>query len=184
MTSRIKTLGQLGLEYREESVKPAIITMLVAVVAVALPLGWMIHKTGDEGIRVADISRYKALATLVDGNVATIRKILANDVVDDDALSGVAAAPVVTLITPDIGPTNLDEAAQNTAKQLDVELKAIYWNPRDPLVTLGDENYRVGEKVQGFTIMEIRKTEVVFRSPLGETVVKYFYEYLDRPKRK
>jgi hypothetical protein len=181
MTSREQTIDQMTQEYREESVKPAVITMLVAVVVVALPLGWIINRIGDAGSRSADISKYKALAALVDGNVVAIRNILENEVVDEDALSGVVAAPVVTLITPDIGPTNLDEAAQNTTKQLDVELKAIYWNPREPLVTLGNENYRVGEKVQGFTIMEIRKTEVVFRSPLGETVVKYFYEYLDKP---
>ncbi|MEE9369730.1 MAG: hypothetical protein V3V05_12850 [Pontiella sp.] len=184
MRNQANTMEHLSIEYQEESIKPAIIVMLVAVVIVSLPLGWMIHKISDQGVRIADVSRYQNLALLVDSNVSTIRKILANDVVDDRVLSGVAAAPLVTLITPNISPTNRDEAAHSNTKNLDVELKAIYWSPRDPLVTLGDENYRVGEKIQGFTIAEIRKTEVVFKSPLGDTVVKYFYDYLDTPKRK
>ena len=63
--------------------------------------------------------------------------------------------------------------------ELDLKLTAIYWNPHDPLVTINDENYRVGDKVNGFTILEIRKTEIVFRSPAGEKIVKYFYDYLN-----
>jgi hypothetical protein len=183
MTKKVNLLDQLQLEYREESVKPAMVTALVAVMAIAFPLGWVIHKIGDAGGRAANISKYNDLASLVDGNVAVIRKVLANDVVDERELTGVAAAPVVTLITPDITPTNMGEAAQNK-NELNVKLKAIYWNPRDPLVTIGDENYRIGDKVEGFKIKEIRKTEVVFMSPMGDTVVKYFYDYLDTPKRK
>ena len=183
--SRTKTLEQLSVqEYQEESVKPALIAMIVAVVVVTLPLGWMIHKIGDEGFSSTEISKYTGLAMLVDRNVMNVHKILENDVVDEDILSGVSVAPMVTLITPNIGPTNMGESAGQSGKQLKVKLKAIYWNPRDPLVTIGDDNYRVGEKIQGFTITEIRKTEVVFRSPLGDTVIKYFYDYLDTPKRK
>ena len=53
-----------------------------------------------------------------------------------------------------------------------VKVTAIYWSPVDPLATINDENYRVGDTVNGHTIIEIRKTEVVFRDPQGEEVVK------------
>ena len=183
MTKKVNLLNPLQLEYREESVKPAMITALVAVLVIALPLGWMIHKIDDAGVRATDISEYNDLATLVEGNVRIIRKTLADDVVDERELAGVVAAPMVTLITPEIVPTDMGEA-QNNTNELNVKLKAIYWNPRDPLVTIGSENYRIGDKVNGFKIKEIRKTEVVFMSPLGDTVVKYFYDYLDPAKQK
>ncbi len=183
MTKKVKLLDQSPLEYREESLKPSVIIALVAVIAIAMPLGWMIQKIGDEGVRAADISQYNNLATLVDGNVSVIRTILASDMVDEQALAGIIAAPIVTLITPEIVPTNQSEAAQVDKNELNVKLKAIYWNPRDPLVTIGSENYRIGDRVNGFKIKEIRKTEVVFLSPIGDTVVKYFYDYLDTPKR-
>jgi hypothetical protein len=182
MTKSVNLLEHAGVEYREESVKPAIIAAFVAVLVIALPMGWMIHEIGDEGVRASDISHYNSLATQVDGNVSVIRKILASDAVSERELAGVTAAPMVTLITPDIVPTNLNEASQSK-NELKVTLKAIYWNPHDPLVTIDNENYRIGDKVDGFKIKEIRKTEVVFMSPMGDTVVKYFYDYLDTPKR-
>jgi hypothetical protein len=118
------------------------------------------------------------LAGMVAGNVTIVRGILEKGVVDMAALAA-AAAPKVTLITPDLSPTNLQKGADQDQSKLDIKLNAIYWNPSDPLVTIDNENYRMGDTIKGFKILEIRETEVVFRSPLGDKVVKYFYDYLD-----
>ena len=163
--------------YREESPRLGIIIALVVVAAVGIPLGLLNKKISDEGSQAADVSRYTGLADKVGGNVRVVREMLEKGVVDVVALAAVAA-PRVTLITPDVTPTNMQEAANQDPNKLNVKMSAIYWNPHDPLVTIDNENYRVGDKVKGFTILEIRKTEVLFRSPLGDKIVKYFYDYL------
>lgn len=178
-----KKLSQMAhVEYQEESPKAAIITTLVIVLIIALPLGWMIRDIGDSGFRAADTSKYSALAESVAGDVAAVRSMIENEISDENVVIGIASAPFV--ITPDIGPTNMDEAAAANNGELNVVLKAIYWNPSAPMITIGSENYEVGEIINGYTITEIRKTEVVFLSPLGNPVVKYFYDYLDNSKKK
>ena len=160
--------------YREEPPRLAIAITLVAVAVVGIPLGLFNKKIVDEGSRSADVSKYTALATQVNGTVKVVRDMLEKGVVSDVALSGVTA-PSVKLIVPQVNPTNMQEAADQDPNKLNVKLSGIYWSERDPLVSIDGDNYRVGDKIHGFTILEIRKTEVVFRSPLGEKVIKYFY---------
>jgi hypothetical protein len=171
-------------EYTEIQVKPAIYFALLVVVLVAAPLLWWNHKTGAEGLVVADTSNYAALARQVSLDVRTVQGILNNEVVDKRVLRGLGAAPVVTLITPEIMPTNLDEAATLGNRKFNIELSGIYWIPADPIVTIDGENYKTGDLVQGHRIVEIRQTEVVFEDPLGEKVVKYFYDFLDDAKKR
>jgi hypothetical protein len=47
-----------------------------------------------------------------------------------------------------------------------------------PVFTFDGKDYHEGDMVEGHTIIEIRKTEVVFKDPEGEEVVKYFYDYM------
>lgn len=183
MTGLKKMIGQPETGYREESSRLAVIIAIVILALVVIPLGLLNKKISDEGSRAADVSIYTALAAKVDGNVRVVREMLEKGVVDMVALAAVAA-PKVTLITPDINPTNLQEAADQDPNKLNVTLSAIYWNPTDPLVTIDNENYRAGDKIKGFTILEIRQTEVVFRSPLGDKIVKYFYDYLEPSKAR
>jgi len=183
MTRFNKEVSLVAVGYREESPRLAIIIAMAVVAVVGLPLGLFNKKIADEGFRAADVSLYTGLADRVGGNVRVVREILEKGVVDKVALAAVAA-PRVTLITPDINPTNLQEAADQDPNKLNVELKAIYFSTKDPLVTIDNENYRVGDKVKGFTIIEIRRTEVVFRSPLGDKIVKYFYDYLEPSKAR
>jgi hypothetical protein len=178
MTGLNKAAVQKGTGYCEESPRLAIIITVIVILLVGVPLGLLNKKISDEGSRDADVSLYADLANKVGVNVRVVGEMLEKGVVDVVALAAVAA-PKVTLITPDINPTNMQEAASQDPNKLNVTLSAIYWNPSDPLVTIDNENYRVGDKVKGFTILEIRKTEVVFRSPLGDKVVKYFYDYLN-----
>lgn len=177
MTGLNKAASQSGIGYCEESPRLAIIITLVVVALVGTPLGLLNKKIADEGLQAADVSLYTGLANKVGGNVRVVREMLEKGIVDGAALAAVAA-PRVTLITPDIDPTNMQEAASQDPNKLNISLSAIYWSPQDPLVTIDNDNYRIGDKISGFTIMEIRKTEVVFRSPLGDKVVKYFYDYL------
>lgn len=174
-----RTKAGVSSEYREEPIKPAIYTMLVLVVLVAAPLVWVNQKIGAEGFKVADTTQYKDLVMVVAQDVKTVNRMLDNELVDESQLRGVKT---VTLITPDIMPTNMGEAA--SSRKFKIVLKGIYWSPSDPIVTIGEENYHTGEMIQGHRIVEIRKTEVVFEDPMGEKVVKYFYDYLETPKKK
>ena len=177
MTGLKKAASQPGKGYSEESPMLAIIIAIVVVVLVGIPLGLLNKKISDEGSLAADVSRYTGLADKVGDNVRVVREMLEKGLVDK-AMLDAALAPRVGLILPDIYPENLEEAKNQAPNKLDIELNAIYWSTTDPLVTIDNENYRVGDKVKGFTILEIRKTEVVFRSPLGDKVVKYIYDYL------
>lgn len=180
MKNIIKGPESLMNAYREESPRLAILVTVVVVVLVGAPLALANKKIGDEGASAADISKYAQLANTIDENVAVVRRVLENGVVKEATLvaGGILAPKGTLLITPKVVPTNANESTQNP-NSLNIKLTAIYWNPNDPLVTIDDDNYHVGDKIKGFTILEIRKTEVVFRSPGGEKVVKYFYDYLD-----
>jgi hypothetical protein len=169
-------------EYREVAVKPAVYTMLAVVIAAALPLGWLNLRIGEEGSKIADTTRYSELVAVVNRDLKTVQNMIASARVDERSLKG-SLAPAVTLITPDILPTNLDEASRQDASKFNIELNGIYWSPVDPIVTINDENYKVGDLVQGYRILEIRKTEVVFEDPMGEPIIKYFYDYLGQPGR-
>jgi len=158
--------------------------MLICVILVSSPLIWLIRQIEEEGFKKADTTRYSAMASAILNDVNIVRSLLNNEVVEESVLTGITASPVVTLITPDVAPTNMEEAVQQNNTKFNVTLKFISWTPHNPLVNIDGETYRVGDKVQGHTIKEIRKTEVVFLSPMGDTVIKYFYEYLDTPKRK
>ena len=164
-------------EYRETPVKPAIYTMLIVVAAVAVPLGWLNQKIGAEGFEVADTTQCQNLVATVSGDVKGIRRMLDGERVDERELKGIMA-PAVVLITPDIMPTNMGEAASQISNKFKIELSGIYWSPSDPIATINGENCHIGDSVQGHRIVEIRKTEVVFEDPMGEKVIKYFYDYL------
>ena len=183
MSGKRKSNAGVTGEYREVQVKTSIYTMLVVVTAVAAPLGWLNLKIGAEGSEVADTSRYHDLVAVVNRDVNTVQRMLDNEHVDERSLKG-SLAPVVTLITPDnFAPASMDDAANQNAGKLKIELNAIYWSPTDPIVTIDDENYYVGDMIQNHRIIEIRKTEVVFEDPMGEKVVKNFYDYLGKPKK-
>ena len=176
-----KTKTDVASEYREVQVKPAVYTMLVIEAAFSAPLGWLNIKVGAKGSEVADTSRYHDLLAVVDRDVKTVQRMLDNEHVDERSLKG-SLAPVVTLITPDnFTPTNMDDAANQNSGKLKIELNAIYWNPTDPIATINDENYHVGDMIQNHRIIEIRKTAVVFEDPMGEKIVINFYDYLGKP---
>lgn len=79
----------------------------------------------------------------------------------------------VVLYGPPPRSKNQSSEVEGEKQNIDsVQLNAIYWNPTNPLVTINDENYRVGNTVNGYKILEIREAEVVFRSPQGKVVVR------------
>lgn len=180
MKNSVNEKGILPNGYREESPRLAVLVTIVAVILVGAPLAFANKKIGDEGSRAADVSKYDQLAKKLTGNIAVVREILEKGVVEESVLieGGIIAAKGPTLIIPPVSPTNVNESSEDP-NTLNITLSAIYWSPRDPLVTIDNENYHVNDKVKGFLILEIRKTEVLFRSPSGEKVVKYFYDYLD-----
>jgi hypothetical protein len=183
MIGKHRSKANAAEEYQQVAVKPSIYIALVVVVFVAVPLGWLNLKVGAEGSRIADISRYSVLVGVVDQDVKKVQLMLDNQDVDENVMKN-SLAPVVTLITPDIMPISMDEATKHNSGKLDVELSGIYWSQNDPIATINDENYHVGEMIEAHRIVEIRKTEVVFEDPMGEKVVIYFYDYLGKPKKR
>jgi hypothetical protein len=147
---------------------------------VGAPLALANKRIGDDGQRAADVSRYALLAQKLNANVSVVLTVLKKGVVSESHLreSGALGSKGPTLITPHLTPTSVGDSDKEPGSD-DLKLSAIYWNPSDPLVTINDDNYREGDKVNGFTILEIRKTEIVLRSPTGEKIVKYFYDYLN-----
>jgi len=180
MIGKNKVKTDAAHEYREVWVKPAIYTMLVVVIIVAAPLGWLNQKIGAEGFRIADTTQYRNLVDGVGRDVKAVQRMLDNEHMDEITLKG---TPVVTLITPDIMPTNMGEAAKDNGR-FSIALSGIYWSPNDPIATINGENYHEGELISGHRIVEIRKTEVVFEDPMGDKIVKYFYDYLDQGKKR
>lgn len=169
-----KGRGNAADSYSEESPRVAIIMAFVLVLLVGTPLALANLKVIEAGSRANDVSTYVRLAKQLDANVAAVREVVGKGVVTEAVITG-EGVKGTTLITPLIAPTNIHETSSDS---MEITLSAIYWNPHDPLVTINNENYHIGDKVKGFTIIEIRKTEVVFRSPAGEKVVKYFYDDL------
>jgi hypothetical protein len=175
-----KKLAQGSEEYREVPVKPSVYTMLAVVVIMAVPLSWLNLRIGKEGLKFADTSRYSELVAVVNHDMQTVRTMIVDARVDERSLKG-SLAPTVTLITPDILPTNQDLAAARESSKLNIELNGIYWSPVDPIVTINNENYYEGDQIQGYRILDIQKTKVIFEDPMGETVIKDFYDYLGSP---
>lgn len=163
--------------YKEESVKPAVAVMILLVCAISLPLGWLTYQARSAAVNAFDLDRYTVMADQLKSEIEEVRGLLQNDSFDIGPLNKVVPDPFVPA-------TVLPDPDESIPKTLDVELKAIYWIRGAPLVTIGQKNYRVGEKIDGFTIVEIRKIEVDFESPAGERITKYFYESLNEPKRK
>ena len=167
-----------AIAYREESVKSAIYTMLIVVAVVIAPLGWLNQKVGAEGFKGADTTPFENLVLEVGQDLEMVKDMLVHERVDENLVKSVVLTPVITLITPDIMPTNLEESVGQDSPQFTVVLSGIYWSSHDPIVTINGKNYHVGEQIQGHRIVEISKTEVVFEDPLGEKIIKYFYDYL------
>lgn len=184
MNGRKDKAAEVAEKYREEATKPAIVYAVLAVALVSAPLAWGIRDIEKKGVESANTAHYSLLAATVGKDVAEVRKILASEVVEEASLVGIAAAAVVEEVPPESVVTN--ESIPGVAedpKKLEIRLSAIYWNARAPLATIDGETYRAGETVKGFKIVEIRETEVEFKGPLGDTVIKYFYDYLEKPKR-
>ena len=174
MMNKGKKTELLMEKYREESPKLAIIIMIVSVVLIGAPLTMANKRIGDEGQRAADVSKYAQLAQQLNAKMALVLSNFKRGVVNEDRLreSDTIGSRGPTLITPHITPTNVSE--DDDPNKLDIKLSAIYWNEKDPLVTIDNENYRVGDKVNGFTILEISKTSIIPRNPAGEIVTKNF----------
>lgn len=172
MIGKHKTKAAAAGEYHEVPVKPAVYTMLIVVALVAAPLGWLNLKIGAEGSKGADISRYSDLVAVVNRDVNTVQRILDHEQMDEKILKG-SLAKVPQWISPDDKdlPVNRNNSPKQNSGNLKIELSGIYWSPTDPIATIDDENYHVGDQIQNHKIIEIRKNAVVFEDPMGETIV-------------
>jgi hypothetical protein len=103
--------------------------------------------------------------------------LLRNDAEELEAMRQAQQSQVVTLIVPEVV---IVEEKKNPEKisPLKVNLDGIYWNAKNPLISIGDETYRVGDVIQGYEIVRINKTTVQFRAPDGSLIVKDMYENL------
>lgn len=171
MIGRRKTKANAAGEYHEVPVKSSVYTMLIVVAAVAAPLGWLNLKIGAEGSRGADISRYSDLLAVVNRDVDTVQRILDHEQMDEKVLKG-SLAKVPQWISPDDKdlPVNRKDTPKLKPGNLKIELSGIYWSLTDPIATINDENYHVGDQIQNHKIIEIRKNKVLFEDPMGEII--------------
>ena len=54
------------------------------------------------------------------------------------------------------------EKDDNILSNLNLKLEGIMWDPRDPYVIINDEILRVGDELEGVTILKIDKESVTF----------------------
>lgn len=176
MTKKNVKKGHRAGEYHEESSRPAIFATLVVVALIAAPLAWANLKIEEEGTQAADISEYTSLASQLTGKIVTLRTIIEQGVLEDAELeNNTIEIRNVPFIIPDSIPTNVVAVVEDP-NAMNFRMSGIYYNTHDPIVTIDGENMHEGETIKGFKILEIRKNSVIFRSPLGETVIKNFYE--------
>jgi hypothetical protein len=171
------TLSIPGPAYKEESVKiPAAVTVALLILICAPLVLWII-RINAEGIQATNTAKYDALVSKVENDVRTVDALLRNDAEELEAMRQAQQSQVVTLIVPEVV---IVEEKKNPEKisPLKVNLDGIYWNAKNPLISIGDETYRVGDVIQGYEIVRINKTTVQFRAPDGSLVVKDMYENL------
>jgi hypothetical protein len=164
----------LDAEYREESAKLPLVIAVLAVLLVAAPFIATILRINDEGAQAAVVTKYNGLIEIVTSDLGAADSMLH----EQDRVNAGRQGGVVKLIVPEV--VLIDEKSLNPDADdpLNIELDAIYWSPANPIVGINGETYHVGEKVQGYEIIEIGKTSVRFKSKQGNIVVKDFYENL------
>ncbi|MDF7808433.1 hypothetical protein P4E94_13345 [Pontiellaceae bacterium B12219] len=174
MSSRT-TLSTPGTPYKEESIKiPAGVTV-VLLVLICIPLLLWILRINEEGARATNTAKYDAMVAKVQNDAQTVDALLRNDAAELEAMR--AAKEAVTLIVPEIVIVEEKKEPEKIGA-LKVNIDGIYWSPKNPLVSIGDETYRIGDVVQGYEIVRINKTTVHFQAPDGTLVVQDMYEDL------
>ncbi len=175
MSLKIQESAKAGLTYREESVGIPVLSTVLVLVLVAAPLFWTLVRINRDGVKSTDISRYEGLAQAATLTVQTVDAMLRNDEAELAAIRAGQSPDKVTLIIPEI---EIKEIAPHNKTKLDVGLINIYWDVANPLVGIEGDTYGVGDKVQGYEIINILKTKVYFRGPDGKTVIKDINEDL------
>ena len=162
--------------YREESLGPPLLTLVVLLASIATPLVLAVLRIEANGKKGADITKYHALVQQVGSNVRSIDRLLASEAAGMTAIAEARKNPKVQLIVPDV--VIVDEQESPNGNRLNVGMKGIYWHPVNPLVDIGDKTYRVGDVYEKHTIVKITRRTVHFEDRFGNIVVKDFYENL------
>ncbi|MDF7824474.1 hypothetical protein P4B35_10660 [Pontiellaceae bacterium B12227] len=183
MTQKISRPERAGDEnYREETIRlPAVLTLLL-VALIAAPLVYWMVQINREGTRTSNVSQYTVLVDALDSNVKTVDAMLRNDTEELAAALEASRNDIVTMIVPEIIIIE-DEPEPSAPKEtFDVKLDGIYWSPSNPLVGLSGETYRVGDRVQGYEIIQIGKSKVRLHGPDDEIVIMDMNEKLRKFK--
>ncbi|MDH3981998.1 MAG: hypothetical protein OES84_03760, partial [Kiritimatiellaceae bacterium] len=154
-------------EYREESIKVPVVVTVVVVLLIVAPLIYWILQINAFGIRAADTTKYDALVQVVDSDVQTVDAMLRNDTAELEAILAARKTPVVTLVVPEIVIVDEKTSDPNRTAPLKGELEGIYWSAERPLVGIAGDIYRVGDKVQGYEVVQISKRSAQFRAEDG-----------------
>lgn len=158
--------------YAEESPRlPALFALALTLLVAALLAYWIVQ-VNRQGRRDTNLAAYRQLVQAMQADATEVDAILRNDA---EALSGLAAnrKRVATLIVPEVVIVDEPKPAEPAgAKAFEAEITGIYWNPSQPLVGIGGETYRVGERVDGYEIVRIGKSKVQLQSEDGTLVIK------------
>jgi hypothetical protein len=163
----------LPTAYKEESVKIPVAIAVLLVILISVPMVLWILKINDEGTRSADVTSYETLIRKVNQDVRTVRAYMSNDAAELESIRNSQKNMVVTLIVPEV--VIIDEKKEQTIQPLKADLDGIYWSPSNPLVSINDETYRIGDIIQGYEIIKIDKTVVHFQASDGTIVLKDMY---------
>ncbi|HEY5653689.1 MAG TPA: hypothetical protein VIR63_04900 [Pontiella sp.] len=168
---------QPAINYQEEGLKVPVVIVMVVLCLIITPLGYWIYKTDQQGSQSSNAEKYDSIVRVVEADVAYVKEVLKGDKEEMKDFLEAKNSPIVALKVPETGSNEVSNMPGNP-KVLNVSMEGIYWSSDNPLVGLGGETYRVGDKVQGYEITYIGKTSVEFKAPDGSKLVKEMYESL------
>lgn len=184
MTGKAKSPeGGTVVAYREQSIHFPIAVMVVALLLVCAPSLFWIHRVNVQGNSENSVVHYHALLDLVATDILAVDALMRDDASALAALDATRKAPVVRLIVPDVVIVEEKKVPEKEVSPLRSVLEAIYWNKTNPLATLDGETYRVGDSLQGYEIVAINKSTVLFKGGDGKVVVKDIDEDLRKYRR-
>lgn len=172
MSTSIKKIS-VSTPYKEESVRVPVIITIIILALIITPLVLWIMRIDDAGTRAANVSKFDSLIGSVQQDVRAVRAFLDNNTDELEAMRNAQQEQVVTLIVPEV--IIVDEQKEQRIDPLKVDLEGIYWSPNNPLVSINEETYRVGDIIQGYEIIQIGKMAVLFQSPDGTVIEKDMY---------
>lgn len=176
MIDRNQAVARNG--YREAWVRSTLVPIGVALLVVAVPLGWLNWRIHLEGSNVSDFSRYELLIESVVRDVELLNRMQGSETVDELELLA-SSTPGSEIVSATAKSEPEDRSAEVPKQPLRFVVNGIYWQANKPVATINGETCMVGDVVLGFRVVEIHRTRVVLQGPGGAMQDVNFREVLN-----